>query len=191
MGASYRGPRQTSASTGAGTRTSAPRSYATVRMARALSASTPRAVAFASALTASESRISASAMLCERWIGLPSGATRGPGRVQPRTHRVVRARARARWRARRTPKVREVRPGAERLSPGRWGGSQRAWLQVSPTQMIPTRVGFILQVGAAASAVAFVGLTARSSAANARHNLTGCYHFNRRAPDAGDAGRLG
>jgi hypothetical protein len=53
----------TSANTGAGTRSNAPRSRATWAIARARTVSEPRVPGFARALSASESRISASAKL--------------------------------------------------------------------------------------------------------------------------------
>lgn len=83
IGASKRGPRQTSAKTGAGTRTNAPRSCATRVIARARTDNTPRSSGRASAVSASESSISASATL----VWLASARRQKPDRVQRPTRR--------------------------------------------------------------------------------------------------------
>ncbi len=77
--------------------------------------STPRCAAFARALTASESRISASAMPCVHWPGPTKIPGRAPRRARPGMRRVARVRARGRWHEPRTPTDRAGRPGAGRL----------------------------------------------------------------------------
>jgi len=88
--ASNRPPRQTSARTGEGTRTSAPRSWAILAIARARSASAPRAVGFASAFSASESRINASAKRASHGVGLVREQGRGSRRARQEIGRAPR-----------------------------------------------------------------------------------------------------
>ena len=95
MALSNLGPRQTSARTAAGTLTNARRSCATCRIARERSANTAPSVACASALTASESRISASATNAWPWQVRLCSPVRARPRAQRETRRVVLARVRA------------------------------------------------------------------------------------------------
>lgn len=117
--ASNRAPRQTSASTGAGMRTSAPRSCATPRIARARWESTLRSAARASEWTASASRISASAKLASRSRLQPSERAHESRRARQETRAAVRAPARGPLLARRIPTGHETRRGGERPSPSR------------------------------------------------------------------------
>jgi hypothetical protein len=132
MALSNLGPRQTSARTAAGTLTNARRSCATCRIARERSANTARSVAWASALTASESRISASAKTASPCQERLCSLAHARHRAQRETRRVVHARVRVSEREPQIPTAHGPPRDGAPLSQVRRERSRTVWLRVVP-----------------------------------------------------------